>query len=385
MRRLSYAEAIFVISLTLIFLTSIFLGLSIFKNSRNLAKSLDDSYVSDEIYYVDVARRLLTEVFKYHLTNPWPYSGKTNPNYMNPEHPPLGKYIIALSMILCGDKPSCWRLPGALEAGILPVIFVLSYISLKGSYKKRFSLLLAGLVAGLAIAADRSIRYESAVAMLDIHQAFFEALALILLARGSVIPGLISLGLASSVKYSGFFLLPAFWVYIGYFTNNWRKRLILFLFSILIPISVVIILNIPIILHFGLWWWWKNSVIGAIEWETTSRPPGPPTSTPFQWFFNANPFYFSYNVIIGGVVTPILYIGALVLGAINIVTGMALRKIRTVGSLGFYSLLAMYLLLYEIGDKTLYSYYVVQLAPAMALTYADFVLNIMGIDFIKQQ
>ncbi len=380
MRRLSYAEAMFVISLILAVLIAIFLGLSIFRNSRALAKALDDGYVSDEIYYVDVARRLLTEVFGYHLTNPWPYSGKTNPNYMNPEHPPLGKYIIALSMILCGDKPSCWRLPGAIEAGLMPIIFVLGYISLKGSIRKRLLLIFAGLVAALAIAADRSVRFESAVAMLDIHQTFFEVLALVLLARGRVIPALVFAGLAGSVKYSGFFLLPAFWAYIGYFVNNRKERLLLFLASILIPISTVVILNVPIILHFGFRWWWENSVVGAIEWETTSRPPGPPTSTPFQWFFNANPFYFSYNVIIGGVVTPVLYLGALVLGAANIVIGMAWRKIKTVGSLGFYSILAMYLLLYEIGDKTLYSYYVVQLAPAMALTYADFILNIAGVN-----
>ncbi len=379
MKRLSYADTLFIIALVLAFLLAFTLGLSLYHDSRSLAKALDDGYVSDEIYYVDVARRILTNIFNYKIPVAWPYSGKTEPNYMNPEHPPLGKYIIALSMILCGDKPLCWRLPGAIEIGIAPLIIVLAYVA-KGDLRKKVTFLLAGIASMLAFYSDISVRYESAVALLDIHQAFFELVALALLIRGNFLWGLVALGLAGSVKYSGFFLLPAFWVYIGYSEPKRNKRILLFLLSLIIPLGVLLLINIPYIRHFGFSWWWENSVIGAIKWHTTSRPPGPPTSTPFQWFLNANPFYFSYNVMIGGVVKPILYITALILGAINLIIGLPSRRTRAIGSLGFYSILAMYLLLYIIGNKTLYSFYVVQLAPPMAITYGDFVLNVFGED-----
>jgi predicted membrane-bound dolichyl-phosphate-mannose-protein mannosyltransferase len=299
---------------------------------------------------------------------------------MNPEHPPLGKYIIALSMALCGDRPVCWRLPGAVEVGLVPIMFMVGFISVRGDRRKKVALLLAGVVSALAFYSDLSVRYESAVAMLDIHQAFFEALSLILLFRGSILWGLVGLGLAGSVKYSGFFLLPAFWAYIGLYESSLKRRLYLFVASLVVPLSLLLLLNVPYIVHFGFNWWWENSVVGAIRWETTSRPPGPPTSTPFQWFINANPFYFNYNVMIGGVVTPSLYVGAIVLGALNIIVGIPSNRTRGVGSLAFYSIVGMYLLLYLMGNKTLYSFYVVQVAPAMALTYSDFVLNVLGED-----
>ncbi|GBF09557.1 conserved hypothetical protein, partial [Aeropyrum pernix] len=123
MRRLSYADprlALWVVSLLIALAASVYTGLSAY-DTASFFDSVEPRYVSDEIYYVDTARRLLQNVFQVDIDY-YSYSGKTSENYYNAEHPPLGKYIIALSMLLCGDRPLCWRLPSIVEAGLIPVI-----------------------------------------------------------------------------------------------------------------------------------------------------------------------------------------------------------------------------------------------------------------------
>jgi len=49
-------------------------------------------------------------------------------DYLNTEHPPLGKYLIALSIILLGDHPFHWRVP-SIVSGVL-MILLLYYLTL---------------------------------------------------------------------------------------------------------------------------------------------------------------------------------------------------------------------------------------------------------------
>jgi len=238
----------------------------------------------------------------------------------------------------------------------------------------------AGLAAALAASSSISLRYESAVAILDIHQAFFSTLAIAALVVERPLLASIMIGLAGSVKYSGLFLVPALWAYPLIRGMPRRQRAVIFLESIFIPPLVVVALSSPLILHFGLKWFWENAVVGAISWHTQSRPPGPPVSSPGGWLVNANPFYFDYNTMIGGVANSLFHIAALALGAGAIVYAAYKNGWPAAGSLSLYSLLAMYLLLSNLGvfhipgvkgNKTLYSFYLVQLVPASASAYGD--------------
>jgi Predicted membrane-bound dolichyl-phosphate-mannose-protein mannosyltransferase len=92
--------AVFLVGLVVVLLASVRVAMvTSWYASHVSGGGYDNAYISDEIYYVDAARRILVNVFGYRgpLFN---YSGETASNYYNFEHPPLGKYIMAASMAL---------------------------------------------------------------------------------------------------------------------------------------------------------------------------------------------------------------------------------------------------------------------------------------------
>ncbi len=107
----------------------------------------------DETHYVPAARMLLTLE-----------------GLPNPEHPPLGKLLIALGMALLGDGPLGWRVPGALFGAI--TVFA-------GTMATRWLLLRgpAAWMAGLLMILSQTLFVEARTAMLDIFMAGFLMLA----------------------------------------------------------------------------------------------------------------------------------------------------------------------------------------------------------------
>ncbi len=107
----------------------------------------------DEVHYVKAARKLLA----------W----KSN----NPEHPMLGKEIIAAAIYLLGDKPFYWRVPSALFGafGLFAFGRLMWFASLS-----RFSAL-----AGMFLVATSFAWFiQSRIAMLDMFMAAFGVTAL---------------------------------------------------------------------------------------------------------------------------------------------------------------------------------------------------------------
>ncbi len=73
------------------------------------------AYVFDEEPYVSSAKALLN-----HASNP------------NPEHPPVGKYLIAAGIKLAGDNPAGWRVASAVSGGLtLVAIFLWTFLLLR--------------------------------------------------------------------------------------------------------------------------------------------------------------------------------------------------------------------------------------------------------------
>ena len=331
-------------------------------------------YISDEIYYVDSARRYLEYIFKVRV-NESMYSNNTNPDYFNLEHPPLGKYIIASSIALCGDKPLCWRLPGIVEAALIPVLVGLSIIQSKDLPDSSTVKSLAGVTAALAAAADPILYLAGSVAMLDIHLAFFEALSLYLFLIGRRRLALVAGGLAFSVKFSGAAVVLAIMCYDILTSERIRAIARRVSEDILIPFLTYLTALVPLMLYFTP----KRllaETLNALKWHTTSRPPGPPTSTPLGWIANANPFYYSYYpVAMAGILNSLLHVTALLL-----ITPLAAygvwRKSPSIamGPLLYVGVLLTYLLVWVLGNHTFYSFYAVQLTPAMSLTLASAVL-----------
>jgi dolichyl-phosphate-mannose--protein O-mannosyl transferase len=88
----------------------------------------------------------------------------------NPEHPPLAKYLIALSIRTLGDAPLGWRFPSALAGAFLALsLFGLTF-RLTRSWHSSF-------VAWLLVVANVFWYVMSRIAMLSIFELAFEAAA----------------------------------------------------------------------------------------------------------------------------------------------------------------------------------------------------------------
>ncbi len=107
----------------------------------------------DEVHYVPAARKLLALVSA------------------NPEHPMLGKEIIAASIALLGDEPLYWRLPSALFGafGLFAFGRLMWWASLR-----RF----ATLAALLLLVTSFAWYIQSRIAMLDMFMACLGMVAL---------------------------------------------------------------------------------------------------------------------------------------------------------------------------------------------------------------
>lgn len=112
----------------------------------------------DEIHYLPAAREWLTLL------------GDVPGQYINPEHPPLGKQIIALGMYLFGDEPLGWRIM-SLVFGIVAVGGAMR--AMWHASHDRF----ATIAFGILLVTGFHLFIHARIAMLDIFMAAFLCVA----------------------------------------------------------------------------------------------------------------------------------------------------------------------------------------------------------------
>jgi dolichyl-phosphate-mannose--protein O-mannosyl transferase len=114
--------------------------------------------VFDEVHYLPAARELLD------------WAGGGHGEYLNREHPLVGKELIALGMALLGDNPLGWRIM-SWAAGTLALFA--SMRALWHASADRF----ACAAFGILLATGFHLFIQSRIAMLDIFMASFLAIA----------------------------------------------------------------------------------------------------------------------------------------------------------------------------------------------------------------
>ncbi|MEM3929486.1 MAG: glycosyltransferase family 39 protein [Candidatus Korarchaeum sp.] len=278
-------------------------------------------------------------------------------DYLNLEHPPLGKYLIMLSMLALGDEPTSWRVPGILEGSLLIVIVYLVVCRLLNPFW--------GVLASISLALDPIIQAMSIVAMLDIHLAFFTGLTLLLVVYDRPLAASITSWLAFSVKFSGLFALLFTYLYLRIYRREGLSKSALLCLA---PGSLYLLISLPLINHLGFERWVHEN-LSAFVWHTTSRGSGPTPSPPWAWFLNLAPMMLHISPDLMARVNLVSYSLA---GTFSLLLfPLLVRRERSyLPMMMILSIIAGYTLVYIAGNRTLYSFYAVQLAPSVASSFS---------------
>ncbi|MDK2383675.1 MAG: glycosyltransferase family 39 protein [Candidatus Korarchaeota archaeon] len=278
-------------------------------------------------------------------------------DYLNLEHPPLGKYLIMASIILFGDEPMSWRLPGLIEGFIMVILVYLIGSRLLNPFW--------GVVASLALVLDPMFVSMSMVAMLDIHLAFFTTLALLFVVYDRPLAASVAGWVAFSVKFSGLFVVLAVYLYIRIYG---RERVLPSLVKALAPAVTYILISIPVISYLGVDRWIIEN-LNAAAWHTTSRGSGPTPSPPWGWFFNLAPMALHYNPDLIARVNLVSYAFVFAFSFI-LLPALLERRREYIPMLFVGSIVLGYTAVFLKGNRTLYSFYAVQLSSAVAVSFS---------------
>jgi len=284
-------------------------------------------------------------------------------NYMNSEHPPLAKLIIGLSMMTFGDKPIVWRVPSIIMGTLMLILICFMVFKFIRNELIVFLVFLFAFVDSIFMAM-------SSIAMLDVYAAFFLTLSAWLALRNNYFFSAISLGLSASAKLTGVFPVIALLLYMLIIHFNIIKS---FIYSLFISFIAWVAVNSPLIVHYGIKNW-IDQVQGGLRWHVSPRPEGPPVSTPWGWLYNQNPFPLHFKPDVIAKVDPVIYIMALIMLVFIPYLYRKENKKYLIPTLWFLSSFIGYISVYFLGNKTLYSFYVITLTPmvyvlAAALIY----------------
>jgi len=361
---------------------------------RRIARELGVRIVDDRYselrnaVYVEAAKRSSIEAFARALNASdvvwgWRLGDASGINsYMNLEHPPLVKYLIALVMALAGDYPTYWRLP-SVAAGLATVVLTYLFVA-EVSGLRWLGVLAAGLLA-----VDPIMRAMSSVAMLDVYVAMFSVAAAYAAVKKGPLHGVLVAALGSTAKFSTLFVLPP--LYLAYARRSAARSgslkrflddtLFFISYTLLAFILPQVAVSIPLIASMGFGQWFEQCVIGAFQWHLTTKCVGescPPASAPWCWFFNINPFplyYFPTSAVVAQV-NSLLWPIALAV-AVVMAPGYAVDR-GSRWSLGFlWGVFLSYVALWVLGNRSQYSFYAVQLAPFVYALLATAIPKLM--------
>ncbi|BFH72750.1 glycosyltransferase family 39 protein [Sulfurisphaera javensis] len=318
-------------------------------------------YIGDEVWYPTAAYNILKFIFHVQPPMYFPYSNEQNiQTYINPEHPPLGKYFMDIFILLLGYKPIAWRIPSWIMGDLTVIVSFLLTRKLVGNDLWGN---VAGLVSAALIMLSPNIWVIHGIAILDVYVGFFSLLAMyLLLSDNKLLWASVALGLAFASKESAFPLLLPFLFYVGELRKSPIQRAV---YGIGIPAATFAIVSIPIMVYFGsLDAWFHNSFLYMLGWDATNGHIAlsavTQISTPWDWFLDVHPFYLGYNFYAS--TNPLIM--WLWVATTPIAFVLKDTKLITL-TMAAWTMWIAFVAVYFLGNHTLFSFYVTDFAPIL--------------------
>jgi len=256
-------------------------------------------FISDEVYYATIAEKMAVYMFGYVGPVHAPASGIAA-FYWNLEHPPLGKYIIALTLMAEHSSYAfVWRIPSIILTSLEPLIIFLGITMGNPKDERR---LIGGVAGALVFPLESITATVGSLALLDTYATFFLTIAIALAINKRWGLAAIAMGLSLASKETALPFVLALAVY--YYLNSkdtLKDKIITSLALIVVPVAILVLSYAPLVTFLGL----KNVILGmetTLHWDLQNRPSGPIPSSPIDWFFGV-------NAMIGGIITETLHVG----------------------------------------------------------------------------
>ena len=315
-------------------------------------------------------------------------------------HPPTGKWLIAIGIKLFGYNEFGWRFAAA-------VIGSLSIVIMYFTAKKLFDNQLLSVFSAALISMDGLHLVHSRIALLDIFLLFFIQLAVLAFLHNKYWFTALSLGLATSVKWSGLYVLIALALLV--LINDYRKHRYLGSEN---PIRKMAQKNFlirflqfgifPLFIYLTSWFGWFFTKTGwdrnwsanalrsfwhyhaeILNFHANLSESHPYAANPWSWLIQGRPTSFFYETPknCGGsncsqevlaLGTPILWWLATI--ALFVTIGFWISKREWQAEILLVVIGASYLPWFTFQKRTMFSFYAIAFEPFILLTLV-FVLS----------
>ena len=308
-------------------------------------------------------------------------------------HPPIGKWLIAIGIKLFGYNEFGWRFSAA-------VIGSISIVLMYFTAKKLFNSQLLSFFSAALISMDGLHLVQSRVALLDIFLLFFIQIAVLALLHEKYWISALALGLATSVKWSGLYVLIA--VALLVLAKDYRKYRYLGFDR---PITKVIKRNFlfrflqfgifPSVIYISTWFGWFFTKTGwdrswssnpfislwhyhseILNFHVNLSDSHPYSANPWSWLIQGRPTSFFYETPnnCGGancsqeilaLGTPLLWWAATL--ALLVTFGFWISKRESQAEILLVVVGASYLPWFAFQNRTMFSFYAIAFEPFLLL------------------
>lgn len=319
------------------------------------------TFYFDEVYHAFTAREMLRgnpAAWEWWNTPPEGFAYEWT-------HPPLAKLFMVGSMMIFGENPFAWRLPGALLG--TATVFLVYLLGVQLFKSRTIGLLSAGVFAleGLPLVMSR-------IGMNDSYFLFFAFGAILLFLNEKYLFSSVLLGLAAASKWTSVWVIPLLFLAMLLFRQKPRFRIVWFL---IIPPFIYLVSYTPFFTSGHTWnqfielqqqmWWYHTGLAAthayqsfAFSWPLNLRP---------VWLFVENKDNFVSNIYILG--NPVVFwVGLVALGSAGL-TGV--MKKQPVLLFIFFSW-ALLFLPWAFSPRVMFLYHYLSAIPFLSLALGWF-------------